>query len=139
MATGSLLAIETSQHFGGVALRGLDGAIHVEPVDTELHLDDDLIAAIDRLCRRVGITSGELGAVGVSIGPGGFTGLRIAVGTAKMLAETLGVRLVAVPTAHVVAESHDGDGPILVALAAKGDRFWATRLEMVREQVGKDR
>jgi tRNA A37 threonylcarbamoyladenosine modification protein TsaB len=66
--------------------------------------------AIDRLFRRLGLTPESLrgGPVAVSIGPGGFTGLRIAVSTAKMLAETLGVKIIAVPSALVAAESTIG-------------------------------
>jgi tRNA A37 threonylcarbamoyladenosine modification protein TsaB len=70
--------------------------------------------------------------VGVSVGPGGFTGLRIAVSVAKMLAEVLEVSLVAIPSALVVAEAHamatSGPGPILVVLAVKRGSFWSTRL-----------
>jgi tRNA threonylcarbamoyl adenosine modification protein YeaZ len=76
----------------------------------------------------------RLDAVGVSLGPGGFTGLRIAVSAAKMLAETLGLVTIGVPSALVVAEWCDGDGPILVALASKRDTVWMTRL--VRNPYG---
>jgi tRNA threonylcarbamoyladenosine biosynthesis protein TsaB len=93
--------------------------------------DDDLLPAIERLMKRTGAKPRDLAAVAVSIGPGGFTGLRIAVSTAKMLAEALPVRLVAVPTALVVAESlgNAARGPLLVTLACKRDTMWLTRLE----------
>jgi len=88
--------------------------------------------AIDRLLTKSGLQPGDLEAVGLSIGPGGFTGLRIAITTAKMLAETLEVKLIAIPSALVVAESHNPAhaGPILVALASKGDTCWLTKVEM---------
>jgi len=74
------------------------------------------------------------GAVAVSIGPGGFTGLRIAVSTAKMFAETLGVKLIGVPSAIVAAEA-SRDVPVavgadvVVALACKNESAWCTRLK----------
>jgi tRNA threonylcarbamoyladenosine biosynthesis protein TsaB len=123
-----LLAIETSQRRGEVALRDRGGAEHVEPLRTASRHDDDLMGAVDRVVARAGLRPVDLEAVAVSIGPGGFTGLRIAVSCAKMLAEILGSRLVAVPSAIVVAGSHDGPGPVLVALAAKRDAVWVTRL-----------
>src|SRR6185295_10090138 len=91
----------------------------------------DLLPAIDRLFRRAGLSPADLrgGAVAVSAGPGGFTGLRIAIAAAKMLAETLQVRLIGVPSALVAAEAHAGEGPIIVALACKNETFWCTRLE----------
>jgi hypothetical protein len=36
--------------------------------------------------------------------------------------------MIAVPSALVAAESHSGQGPIIVALASKGDTCWCTRL-----------
>jgi tRNA threonylcarbamoyladenosine biosynthesis protein TsaB len=123
------LAIETSQRIGGVAVRGREGAAHVESLKSAHRHDDDLLPAIDRLMKRVEFSPSDLGAVGVSIGPGGFTGLRIAVSTAKMVAEAMRVPLVAVPSAMVAAESSHEPGPLLVALAGKRDTFWATRFE----------
>jgi tRNA threonylcarbamoyl adenosine modification protein YeaZ len=123
-----LVALEASQRTGGVAVRDGRGDAHVEWMSPASRFDDDLLPAIGRLYERVGLAPKDTEAVGVSIGPGGFTGLRIAVSTAKMLAEGLGARLVAVPSALVAAGSHDGPGPILVALSAKGATAWVTRL-----------
>jgi len=160
-----LLAIETSQRIGGVALREIpaigdlaagswkDKAIHVEMLRSADRHDDDLLPAIDRLFGRLGLTPRDLGAAGsavaVSIGPGGFTGLRIGVSTAKMFAEVLGVKVIAVPSALVAAEaerqrSEVRDQPgnlrfsdasvILVALACKGETCWCTRLQRGADQ-----
>ncbi len=63
----------------------------------------DLMPTIDGLFRQHGATPDQLGEIYVSIGPGSFTGLRIAIATARTLAQTLGCRLVAVPTLDVVA------------------------------------
>lgn len=128
----AFLAIETSHGRGGVAVRGPGGTVDVEMLAPAARHDDDLLPAIERLLARQGLRAGDLAAVGVSIGPGGFTGLRIAVTTAKMLGEALGAELVAVPTALVVGEAHDQggarSGPIISALATKRDTFWCTRL-----------
>jgi tRNA threonylcarbamoyl adenosine modification protein YeaZ len=91
--------------------------------------DDDLLPAIDRLFKRCHLVPRDLDAIGVSVGPGGFTGLRIAVSTAKMFAEALASKIIAVPSALVAAESYRGEGPIIVALSSKGDTCWCTRLE----------
>jgi tRNA threonylcarbamoyl adenosine modification protein YeaZ len=105
--------------------------LHVEMLSAAKRHDDDLLPAIDRAFRHMNLSPGDLteGSVGVSIGPGGFTGLRIAASTAKMLAQSLNVKLAAVPTARVVAESCAGSGPMIVALASKKESCWCTRLE----------
>ena len=104
--TGRLvLAIETSQRTGGVAVLDRHGIPHVEMLMQKKRHDDDLVPAIDRLFMRLGLDRAELGVVGISVGPGGFTGLRIAVTTAKMMSLATGAKLVAVPSALVVAEA----------------------------------
>jgi tRNA threonylcarbamoyl adenosine modification protein YeaZ len=132
MADPVILAIETSQREGAVALRDATGKVHAEPLLESRRHDDDLMPAVDRLMKRAGPAPRDLDAVGVSIGPGGFTGLRIAVSTAKMLALALNVKVIAVPSALVVAEGCPSEevqnGPIIVALSCKRGSFWATTL-----------
>lgn len=136
------LALETSQRSGGVALSDRSGTILVESIDSAKRHDDDLMPAIDRVVKAAGLTPRDLDAVGVSIGPGGFTGLRLAVTTAKILAETLGVMVVAVPSALVAAASQvdPPPGDRLVALAGKQNTAWVTRVRIeggVHEIVGE--
>lgn len=89
--------------------------------------DDDLMPAIDRVCRSHGAVPADLGTIAVSIGPGGYTSLRIAVATAKMIAEATGARVVPIPSAQVAAERIIGaEPPILVCLASKNTTVHAT-------------
>lgn len=119
----------------GVALGRLVGG-GVELLATELvrpsgrggH-DDDLMPAIDRLFRAASITprGGTLARVAVSVGPGGYTSVRVACAAGKMIAEASGAKCVAVPTASVAIESLPDDGQsghIAVALAGKGETAW---------------
>ena len=52
-----------------------------------------------------GISIGELAAIGVNIGPGSFTGIRVALATAKAIAYVTGSRLIAIDTFELVAQS----------------------------------
>ncbi len=124
-----ILAIETSQRRGGVALQDGAGRVTTETFDSDTRLDVALIPALDRVYQTARVEPRTTGAIAVSIGPGGFTGLRMAVSTAKMLAEVWQCKLIAVEGAIVAAESFDGEGPIIVALASKRGACWATRLE----------
>ena len=99
------LAIETAGIGGSLAL-GLDDELLEEamlPVPGRNRVD--LMPAIDALCLRQGVTASDLGQLYLSIGPGSFTGLRIAVATAKMLADVLRLDVVAVSTLDVVAQN----------------------------------
>lgn len=126
-----VLAIETSQRRGSVALLDAAGMVRVRELDEGRRAADTLMPTIDSLVHEAGLTPDALDVVGVSIGPGGFTGLRIAVSTAKMLALALRARIVPVPSTAVVAEGCDsaavGAGPIMIALASKRETVWAER------------
>lgn len=120
-----LLAIETSQRSGAVAIETGSG-VAAEPLRVVRRHDEDLIPAIDRAVRGANGTPRDLTAIIVSIGPGGFTGLRVGISTAKALAMPLGIPIVAVPTALVVAEALTDRSRCLIALASKGEQFWGT-------------
>ncbi|MCL4741116.1 MAG: tRNA (adenosine(37)-N6)-threonylcarbamoyltransferase complex dimerization subunit type 1 TsaB [Phycisphaerales bacterium] len=125
------LAIETSNPSAcpaevGVGAIGSDAAF-VERLSTARRHDDDLMPAIDRVCRAAGVRPADLRAVVVSIGPGGYTGLRIAVTTARFIAEATGAACIGVPTAEVAACAAARDGrPFAVALASKGEHAVVT-------------
>jgi tRNA threonylcarbamoyladenosine biosynthesis protein TsaB len=94
--------------------------------------DDDLLPAIHRAMTTFGASAREIATVAVSLGPGGYTSLRIAVAAAKMIALATGARLIGVPTALVAARASLADRPapasILVALASKNDAASLTLL-----------
>lgn len=131
-----VLAIETSNPsaagaaFGaGVVVARDDphGTVEIarEPLDPSRPHDEQLVPAIDRAVRAAGLRAADLSCVAVSVGPGGFTAVRVAVAAAKMIAEVTGARCVGVPSAMVVARRVQTHGPFLVALACKGDSFYA--------------
>ncbi len=133
----------------GVALGRLrDGeaeVLAVEPVRLSGRggHDDDLMPAIDRLFGRMGVDprAGTLDRVVVSIGPGGYTSVRVACAVGKMIAEASGARCVGVPTASVVLESLPDvlrAGHVAVALASKGDSAWVQVFLAGREvEIGR--
>jgi tRNA threonylcarbamoyl adenosine modification protein YeaZ len=129
------LAIEISNPTpgpAGVALGNDSGALLGEELlrdSVSGRHDDDLMPAIDRLFQRLGATPKDLAAVAVSVGPGGYTALRIAIATAKMLAEATGASTIPIPSALAAAWTiADFPTPALVCLGSKGLTTHATLL-----------
>lgn len=129
------LAIETSNPSASIRRRGevalarvsAGGAMNllgIEKLRPKVRHDDDLIPAIDRMMKRAGEEAGNLGRIAVSIGPGAFTSVRIAVATAKLLGEGTGAEVVGVPTVEVVAQARRQLGVFGVSLASKRDTAW---------------
>ncbi len=116
------LAVETSSRRGLIALGQGSDVWAVAELPAKRRHNLDLIPAIDTLLRQHGLVPGDLAELYVSLGPGSFTGLRIAVATAKMLSLTLKTKLVGVPTLDVLRHQHPG---AMVCLNVKRETAWA--------------
>jgi tRNA threonylcarbamoyladenosine biosynthesis protein TsaB len=131
-----VLAIETSNPSAadgdsgpGVVVARQDDLATLElarvPLDPGKPHDEQLVPAIDHAVRAAGLRPADLSSIAVSIGPGGFTAVRVAVAAAKMISEATGARCMGVPSAIVAARRVRASGPFLVALACKADSFYA--------------
>jgi tRNA threonylcarbamoyladenosine biosynthesis protein TsaB len=114
---------------GGALLGGPFQLLAVEPLAADKGQDDDLLPAIDRICKNASVQPTDLGLIGVSIGPGGFTALRMAIAAAKMISDVTGARCIGVPSAHVVAQRIISASPFAVALASKGNDAFVSCFE----------
>ena len=93
------------------------------PIGPTMRSSESLMVLVETLCAEHKVSPGDLTRIIVSIGPGGYTALRISTTTAKVLAHTLGCALVAVPTALVAAHAIESDHcPGLIVLASKNQQ-----------------
>ena len=77
--------------------------IHSEVIEAHRASNTQLIPSIDRALSHYGITRAQISCVVCGRGPGSFTGVRIALATAKGIAHALGVALVGVSTLDAIA------------------------------------
>ncbi|MBI3098729.1 MAG: tRNA (adenosine(37)-N6)-threonylcarbamoyltransferase complex dimerization subunit type 1 TsaB [Planctomycetes bacterium] len=100
-----LLGIETSGRIGSVAL-WVDGEVRASRRFTRGMVHGrELVPSIRAVLKSARLRPERLDAVAVSRGPGSYTGLRVGVTTAKVMAHTLGIRLVGVPTMEVIVDN----------------------------------
>jgi len=118
MNRDKIIAIETSWRQGSLALAVGPDLLAEVPLHAEAEHARDLIPLLDKLLANHGWSPGQIDQCHVSIGPGSFTGLRVAVAFARHLALACGVRLCAVPSLDVIAESCMGISPPPSRLAA---------------------
>ncbi len=82
----------------------------------------------------LGVAPKTIELVVVSIGPGGFTGLRTAVAIAKMVSLVTGAAIVPIETAISVAHhANKGSGPFFVVSGVKQDSFWLSKVQKEAE------
>lgn len=89
-----------------------------------------LLAMIDEALAEAGLTLGDIERIGVTVGPGSFTGIRVGVAAARGLALALGVACVGVSTLEVLARTaSETDKPVLAAINAHRDQVYAQGFE----------
>jgi tRNA threonylcarbamoyladenosine biosynthesis protein TsaB len=98
-----VLALDTATDQVSVAI-GDQGRVlgSVQLVGGRRH-SEQLAPAIDYLRRELDVELGRLAAVAVGVGPGLFTGLRVGVTTAKVMAQALRVPVVGISSLDLVA------------------------------------
>jgi tRNA threonylcarbamoyladenosine biosynthesis protein TsaB len=119
------LALETSGRTGSVALADGGALLAEEQYAHGLKHAAGIVPIIARLCRARGWAPRDVQVVYVSVGPGSFTGLRVGVTVAKALALATGAKVVAVPTADVLARNVPaGWQNAVIVLDAKRDQVY---------------
>ena len=119
-----ILAIDTATRQVGIALALETEVLAEHNWRTENNHTRELAPAVERVLRRAGVTAADLRAIGVAIGPGSFTGLRIGLGFAKGLAIANNCALVGIPTLDIVASAQpEFSGALLAALQAGRERI----------------
>jgi tRNA threonylcarbamoyladenosine biosynthesis protein TsaB len=89
-----------------------------------------LLPLARRALDAAGATFADVRRIGVGVGPGTFTGLRIGVATARALAQATNAELAAVSTLQALAEAAGGEHAILAVLdARRGEAFVAAYRE----------
>lgn len=131
---GIVVAIDTATSRAVLAVGRLDGSL----VDSEAWVAghrhaEELLGRLDALLARAGFGRpgpGSLVGIVVGSGPGGFTGLRVGLATARGLARATGSRLVGVPTwaaleaaARAAGTVAPGDEVAVLLAAGPGGRY----------------
>jgi tRNA threonylcarbamoyladenosine biosynthesis protein TsaB len=123
-----LLALDTSTRLAGIALYdGESGLIAEHHWHSANQHTVELMPQVAQLLDQSGFTPRDLRAVAVALGPGSFTGLRVALAAAKGLALAGGLALLGIPTLDVVAYPHSRQPLPVIALvqAGRGRVCWA--------------
>lgn len=120
-----VLAIDTSGDHSVIGIT-VDSEVRVERhVRVRSRHGETLLAAIESALELAELHVADIDLIGVGLGPGSFTGVRIGVATAKGLALARRTPLVGVPTSKVLARGLFGPVRVPVIDAHKGEVFVA--------------
>jgi tRNA threonylcarbamoyladenosine biosynthesis protein TsaB len=124
----NVLGFDTSTSATSVCLLRDDGqAFEVEPAVERLAEPPgharELMPGVERVMREAGVGFGDLGALAVGIGPGGFTGLRIGIATAHGIAQSAGIPLHPVLSLNALAAGIESDDPFPLIDARRNEIY----------------
>ncbi len=117
-----LLAIDTATSKIGIALYDGVEVLHESVWLSPYRHTVELAPAIEEALRRTDRSMDDVEAIGLAIGPGSYTGLRIGSAVAKGLALALNLALVAVPTFDILAAAFPADPDMQLAAVLKAGR-----------------
>ena len=114
-----LLAIDTSTNTLGLAL--FDGTVVAESTWTSrARHTQELAPGLTEMLAHTGVKVDDLRALGVALGPGSFTSLRVGLSFVKGLALARNLPVVGIPTLDVVAASQPIKNNPLACLLSAG-------------------
>lgn len=119
-----LVAIDTSTTFTGVALYDETGVLGESVWHSGRDHTVQLLPQLDLLLQHVQRTRNDIAAVGVALGPGSWSGLRVGMSTAKGLSLARDLPLIGIGTLDALAYQHQRAGVHVYPIIRLGrDRF----------------
>lgn len=121
------LSIDTASDMASIALSDEGRVVAEMTWHCRRNHSVELLPSIDRLLSQAKAEKGDLEAVFVCTGPGGYTGLRVGLSTAKGLAYARRLPMVGVGRLELDAYPHEAFPGTVVAVhrAGRGDLAWA--------------
>jgi tRNA threonylcarbamoyladenosine biosynthesis protein TsaB len=114
-----LLAVDTSTAQVGLALYDGDQVLGEMTWTTRQHHTTELAPALAGLLARSGLTMDMVHALGVAIGPGSFTSLRVGLAFVKGLVLARSLPVIGIPTLDVIAAAQPiSQDPLAVVIQA---------------------
>lgn len=118
-----ILALETAADPGSIAL-WLEGDVIARSCPEGLSNSATLLPLAEATLREAGIGFADLDGIAFGMGPGSFTGLRVACGVAQGLAVARDLPLLGIGTLEAMALASGGERVIVVLDARMGEVYY---------------
>lgn len=136
----NLLALETTERIASLA--ALDGprVLCSSRLDPTRRSAQTLTTGIRLLLQEAGWKPTDIQLIGLTIGPGSFTGLRIGVTTAKTLAYVTGADVLGLNTLEVIAsQASEKASPLWAVMDAQRSQVFAARFVRLDDRFALNR
>lgn len=120
-----IIAFDTSSTRLSAAVYDESKVLALYESDAPVRHSETLAPILHKLLKKARLSPEKIDCVAVGLGPGSFTGLRIAVTTAKVLAYALKARLIGVSSLEAAARTRKEEGKFAVLVDAKKSQVYA--------------
>ena len=129
----NILAIDTTTKKAEVSL-ALEDSINTYVEENEITHSEKLMPLVDKALKSANFDLNNVDCIACTIGPGSFTGVRIAIATVKALTYVLNIPIFAMNTLELMARSADNisNKYILSVLDAKNNRAYRVPCHLAR-------
>lgn len=115
-----LLAVDTSTTQVGLALYDENEVIAEMMWSSKQHHTTQLASALSDLMKRCDVTMDKVEALGVAIGPGSFTSLRVGLSLVKGIAFAKNIPVIGIPTLDIIASAQPLSKKPLISVLQAG-------------------
>ncbi len=131
------LGLDSATRYLALALWSpTEGTLVRRCADVERDHAARIVADLDELLADARATRQQLRGIGVGLGPGSYTGLRVGIATAQGLATGLGVPLSGTSSLSAMAYAHLADGEAaLFGFDARRGNVYAARLRRKGDRI----
>jgi tRNA threonylcarbamoyladenosine biosynthesis protein TsaB len=119
--------MDTCTRWLNLALVGREGEVLAQVHEEVQTHTTRLVPALDALFLKTGLTATALAAIGVVLGPGSFTGLRVGLAAAEGLSAAVHAPTFGIDSLTALAEAASGEGEGIALLDARRARVYACR------------
>ena len=117
-----VLGIDTSGYANAVGVVDGDRVLADFTYEAKTDSLEQIVANIDATLRSAGLTLNDVRGIGVGLGPGSWTGIRVGVTVGKILAFSTGKPIAGVPTLEALAYSARHELLLICAVISVGTR-----------------
>lgn len=115
-----VLGIDTSGYANAVGLVDGDRVLADAAYEARTDSLEQIVANIDEVLKSAGLALQDVRGIGVGLGPGSWTGIRVGVTVGKMLAFSTGKPVAGVPTLEALAYDARREVPLVCAVIGVG-------------------
>lgn len=119
-----ILAIDTTSKICSVALLEDDKIIDEMNLDSGLTHSENLMPLVKEILEKNKIELKEINLIGVDVGPGSFTGIRIGVASVKAMAEVWNIPVASITSLETLARSIETTNTIVSLIDARNSQVY---------------